>query len=29
VVHFELDGMAMSAAEFVTRFGAQRFEFNC
>jgi methionyl-tRNA formyltransferase len=29
VVQFELDGMAMSAAEFATRFGAQRFEFNC
>jgi len=29
VVHFELDGMAMSAAEFATRFGANKFEFNC
>lgn len=29
VVRFELDGIAMSAAEFATRFGAQRFEFNC
>jgi methionyl-tRNA formyltransferase len=29
VVQFELDGMAMSAAEFAARFGAQRFEFNC
>lgn len=29
VVRFELDGIEMSAAEFATRFGAQRFEFNC
>jgi methionyl-tRNA formyltransferase len=29
VVQFELDGIAMSAAEFATRFGTQRFEFNC
>jgi methionyl-tRNA formyltransferase len=28
VVRFELDGIAMSAAEFATRFGAARFEFN-
>ncbi len=29
VVRFELDGVAMSAAEFATRFGARRFEFDC
>jgi methionyl-tRNA formyltransferase len=29
VVRFELDGSAMSAAEFASRFGIQRFEFNC
>jgi len=29
VVQFELDGVAMKAAEFATRFGTQRFEFNC
>lgn len=29
VVRFELDGVEMSAAEFATRFSAQRFEFNC
>jgi methionyl-tRNA formyltransferase len=29
VVQFEMDGIAMSAAEFASRFGAQRFEFNC
>jgi len=29
VVKFELDGAEMSAAEFATRFGIQRFEFNC
>lgn len=28
VVRFELDGVEMSAAEFATRFGAVRFEFN-
>jgi len=28
VVQFELDGVAMSAAEFAVRFGTQRFEFN-
>jgi len=27
VVRFELDGMAMSAAEFATKYGLQRFEF--
>jgi methionyl-tRNA formyltransferase len=27
VVQFELDGMAMSAAEFATKYGLQRFEF--
>jgi methionyl-tRNA formyltransferase len=27
VVHFELDGMAMSAAEFAAKYGLQRFEF--
>jgi methionyl-tRNA formyltransferase len=29
VVRFELDGTEMSAEQFSTRFGAQRFEFNC
>ncbi len=29
VVQFELDEMAMSAAEFAKRFGTQKFEFNC
>jgi methionyl-tRNA formyltransferase len=29
IVRFELDGMAMSAEVFATRFGTQRFEFNC
>ncbi|MHB1238625.1 MAG: formyltransferase, partial [Gallionella sp.] len=29
VVQFELDGIAMSAAEFAAKYGAQRFEFNC
>jgi methionyl-tRNA formyltransferase len=29
VVCFELDSIAMSAEEFATCFGAQRFEFNC
>jgi methionyl-tRNA formyltransferase len=29
VVRFELDGVAMSAAEFAAKYGAQRFEFNC
>ena len=29
VVRFELDGIAMNAAEFAARFGTQRFEFNC
>lgn len=29
VVRFELDGTEMSADQFSTRFGAQRFEFNC
>ena len=28
VVRFELDGIALSAAEFAARFGTQRFEFN-
>ena len=28
IVSFELDGVALSAAEFAARFGAQRFEFN-
>jgi methionyl-tRNA formyltransferase len=28
VVQFELDGAAMSAAEFEARYGTQRFEFN-
>jgi methionyl-tRNA formyltransferase len=29
VVQFELDGAAISAAEFAAKYGAQRFEFNC
>jgi methionyl-tRNA formyltransferase len=29
VVRFELDGIAMNAAEFAARFGTQKFEFNC
>ena len=29
VVRFELDGVAMSAAEFAAKYGTQRFEFNC
>jgi methionyl-tRNA formyltransferase len=29
VVQFELDGIAMSAAEFAAKYGAARFEFNC
>jgi len=29
VVRFELDGLAMDAAEFASRHGPQRFEFNC
>ena len=29
VVRFELDGAAMSAADFAAKYGAQRFEFNC
>jgi methionyl-tRNA formyltransferase len=29
VVRFELDGVAMNAAEFANRFGTQRFKFNC
>ena len=27
VVRFELDGIEMSAAEFATKYGSQRFEF--
>jgi hypothetical protein len=27
-VQFELDGMAMNAAEFAERFGSQQYEFN-
>jgi len=29
VVQFELDGVVMKATDFATRFGTQRFEFNC
>lgn len=29
VVRFELDGIETSAAEFASRFGTERFEFNC
>ncbi len=29
VVEFEMNGTRMNAAEFATRFGTQRFEFNC
>jgi len=29
VVRFELDGIEMSAAEFATRYGSKKFEFNC
>ena len=29
VVRFELGGIAMNAAEFASRFGTQKFEFNC
>jgi len=28
IVRFELDGMEMSAAQFATRYGTERFEFN-
>lgn len=29
VVHFELDGVEMTAAEFAAKHGTARFEFNC
>ena len=29
VVRFELDGIAISAADFAAKYGTQRFEFNC
>ena len=29
IVHFELDGEEMRAADFAARFGTQKFEFNC
>jgi methionyl-tRNA formyltransferase len=29
VVHFELDGVELSAGMFAAQFGAERFEFNC
>jgi len=29
VVRFELDGIELSAGEFATRYGPEKFEFNC